>query len=215
MARFLHWYMVPALIAVASHTKEAQRSVTPAILSSWAETDQLLFPAGVAELALAAFCKQGWCTSISSRRYSRGVANEYQFNAVGLQVAWAAYCTLPGGPAPDVHDLATRVWNLLRIRRRLTADEAAQTLVDADADYASQKKRIAALLAAWGKCAPRDVAVALKREQGSIRYVLQNDLGRWPPPSKPGHLHPTYFMYVQATPARFLKPARALEGSAL
>ncbi len=116
---------------------------------------------------------------------------------------------LPGGPAPDVQALPTRLWNLLRIRRRLTATEAAQTLVDADDNFEAQTKRIGALLAAWAKYAPKTLVVAQKREAGRIRYVLLSDLGRWPPPSRAGQMHPSTFAYARATPSMFRKNREA------
>ena len=63
--------------------------------------------------------------------------------------------------------------------------------------------RIGALLAAWAKFAPKTVAIAQKREAGRIRYVLLDDLGRWPPPAKAGEIHPTAFTRVQPIPARY------------
>lgn len=68
-------------------------------------------------------------------------------------------------------------------------------LVDAGdtALYTRQKKAIGALLRAWAKHAPDVVTVAAKREVGHLRYVLQRDLGVWPPPARQGQRHPSEF----------------------
>lgn len=83
--------------------------------------------------------------------------------------------------------LDVRLWNLLRIRRSLTAEDAAQTLIDADTpDWAAQRRKIAARLSAWAKHAPQAVGRGAKRQGGCIRYVLLEgaDPGRCPPPSR-------------------------------
>lgn len=215
MVYAMQWAVVPALAAVARNVKSAGCIINAAQLSIWTETDELAFPVGAAELALRALRFHGWCSVNTARRYVKGAQNEWLITPAGLHAAQAALRSLPGTPGPDVSELSTRLWNLLRIRRHLTAEEAAETLVDADSNFAAQKKRIGALLAAWARLAPKAVAVAVKREAGHIRYVLQADLGRWPPPSKPGQMHPMDFSGVQPVPARYLKraaPASSNEG---
>ncbi|MFE1573758.1 hypothetical protein ACFIQG_18350 [Comamonas odontotermitis] len=199
------WYVVPALAALARNVRSTNVSINAAQLSAWTEDDHIAFPPGTAEMALSALQRMGWCAITSGRCRAKTAVNDYQVTAQGMHAAQAALRCMPDGPTPDVHELATRVWNLLRIRRRLTAEEAAETLVDADGEFAAKKKRIGALLAAWAKFAPKAVAVAQKREAGHIRYVLVNDLGRWPPPARAGQMHPVTFANLQAIPERFRK----------
>lgn len=81
---------------------------------------------------------------------------------------------------------------------------------DADDDFEAQTKRIGALLAAWAKLPPFAVVTGLKREAGGrVRYVLANDLGRWPPPSKAGQMHPSDFAHTCPVPPRYRKVAAA------
>ena len=100
---------------------------------------------------------------------------------------------------------------LAAIRRRLTAVEAAETLIDADDNFEAQTKRIGALLLAWTKHPTSAVVTAQKREAGGrVRYVLVKDLGRWPPPTKPGQIHPSQLPNASAVPARYRKAAAAV-----
>ena len=100
---------------------------------------------------------------------------------------------------------------LAAIRRRLTAVEAAETLIDADDNFEAQTKRIGALLLAWTKHPTSAVVTGQKREAGGrVRYVLVKDLGRWPPPTKPGQIHPSQLPNASAVPARYRKAAAAV-----
>ena len=199
------WYVVPALAALARNINATGETVTAAQLSVWVECEQIAFPPATAAMALNTLHRLGWCAITAGRRPAKTAVNKYQVTAEGLAAGQMAWRSMPGGPGPDRDELSTRLWNLLRIRRRLTAEEAAETLVDADGDFASKKKRIGALLAAWAKFAPKAVTTGLKREAGHIRYVLTEDWGRWPPPTKVGQLHPVMFANVQAIPDRFRK----------
>lgn len=199
------WFILPALAALARNVKSTARAITANDLSTWATDDKVDFPLGIADLALAALQRHGYLRPYAQRHYKRGAINLWSMTPEGLQAAQAALQAMPGGTAPDVQALSTRLWNLLRIRRRLTAVEAAQTLVDADDNFDAQTKRIGALLAAWAKHAPKTVVVAQKREAGRIRYVLLVDLGRWPPPSRAGQVHPSVFASVLGIPARYRK----------
>ncbi|MFT4243537.1 MAG: hypothetical protein QM569_14790 [Acidovorax sp.] len=191
--------------------KSPAQVVTAQEVSAWATDAQLDFPQGIAELALNDLQQRGF---VRSKTYLRSTwkadTNRWHVTPQGMHAAKAALRAMPGGPTPDMQSLPVRLWNLLRIRRRLTAAEAAETLIDAgDAggDFAAQTKRIGALLAAWAKHAPKAVAVAHKREAGRVRYVLLTDLGRWPPPQGAGQMHPTDFAHVRDVPARYRKAA--------
>lgn len=207
------WSVVPALIIIARNVKRSGAVVTAGQLSAWAESEEFIFTLGNAEMSLRTLAEHKWCKLTTLRRHQK----TWQITPEGMHAARAALQTLPGTPGPDVKELSTRLWNLLRIRHRLTAEEAAETLVDADCNFAAEKKRIGAVFAAWAKFAPHCVTTALKRESGRVRYVLTEDLGRWPPPSKPGQMHPTAFACRQAVPAIYRKPtpAKAAMGGAL
>ena len=200
----LQWFIVPALAALARNVKNTTRAITAPELSAWATDAQLDYPIGIAELALASLQRHGYLRPFAQCHNKRGAVNRWAVTPQGMQATKAVLHTMPGA-APDVQALTTRLWNLLRIRRRLTAIEAAQTLVDADDNFDAQTKRIGALLAAWAKHAPKTVVVAQKREAGRIRYVLIADLGRWPPPSREGEMHPSAFAHVLPIPSKYRK----------
>ncbi len=205
----LQWFVVPALIALARQIKSTAQVFSTVDLSAWVGNDQFLFSEGTAEQALTCLERKGYATPEKRAAHTHRKPRRYYMTAAGLDAAQAALLALPG-EAPDLQALPTRLWNLLRIRRRLTAAEAAATLVDADENFDAQTKRIGALLAAWAKHSPKTVAVAAKRENGRIRYVLTNDLGRWPPPARAGQIHPSDFSLVAPVPLRYRKaPAAA------
>lgn len=204
------WFIVPALAALARNVKSPAQPVTAGQLSVWASSAQLDFPIGIAELAINGLQVQGFVRPKSFCSVKKAAINRWFVTPLGMHAAQTALRAMPDGPAPDVQALAVRLWNLLRIRRRLTAAEAAATLLDAGGDdYTAQAKRIGALLAAWAKHSPQAVAVAHKREAGRVRYVLLTDLGRWPPPQGAGQMHPTDFAYTSDVPARYRKVAAA------
>lgn len=209
----LQWFILPALAAIAHNVKSTARVITANDLSTWATDEKVDFPSGIADLALSSLQRHGYIRPYAQCHYKRGAINRWSLTPQGLQAAQAALQAVPGVAAPDVQALPTRLWNLLRIRRRLTAVEAAQTLVDADDNFEAQTKRIGALLAAWAKHAPKTVVVAQKREVGRIRYVLLVDLGRWPPPSRAGQVHPSVFASVLDIPARYRKTEPRTEAS--
>lgn len=207
----MQWFVVPVLLALARHLKSTSGSINAAQLSAWVSSDALDFTPGLAEAALMRLHKQG-LVSAHSHGNKQPAVRQWRLTPRGLLAARAAVQAQPG-EVPDVRALATRLWNLLRIRRHLTALEAAQTLADAEGDFTAEARRIAALLAAWARHAPRTVTVARKREGGRIRYVLLKDVGRWPPASRVGQPHPSDFADMPAVPERY-RIAQAPEGAA-
>ena len=61
---------------------------------------------------------------------------------------------------------AERLWRLLRIRRALTADEAASLLADADDDMAEARRQAGALMLSWSRQRPKDVRIGARRVDG-------------------------------------------------
>lgn len=81
----------------------------------------------------------------------------------------------------DADPFATRLWNLLRIRRALTADEAAALLADADDDIALGRRQAGALMLSWSRQCPQAVRIDARRVDGLKRYALLRDIGATPP----------------------------------
>ena len=78
-----------------------------------------------------------------------------------------------------------RLWNLLRNRKQLTAEEAVTTLADAGNDTSSLQNSIARYLRCWHTTYPDHIQVSTKRINGFKRYVVVRDPGPTPPPAKP------------------------------
>lgn len=206
------WYLPPMLAAIARYGQPGQK-IDFRASSLWADNPYAAMDDGIAQMALSAMQRHGYVRPLKQSgkpktRMGKTDTTAWALTALGWQAAQAAWRSMPGGPLPDMRALDVRLWNLLRIRRRLTADEAAQTLIDAAApDWHLEKQRIAARLAAWAKHAPKAVCRGAKREAGQVRFVLceGGDLGRWPPPARAGELHPSEFARTQAIPERYLK----------
>lgn len=78
-----------------------------------------------------------------------------------------------------------RLWNLLRNRQQLTAEEAVATLADAGDDTTSLQGSVSRYLLGWQTSLPEHIQVSARRVNGFKRYVLVKDFGPTPPPAKP------------------------------
>ena len=78
-----------------------------------------------------------------------------------------------------------RLWNLLRNRRQLTAEEAVTTLADAGEDTTSLQSSVARYLRGWKVALPGHIQVSARRVNGFKRFVVVKDLPPTPPPAKP------------------------------
>lgn len=78
--------------------------------------------------------------------------------------------------------LHRRLWNLLRIRKALTTEDATSLLADAGEDTRSIQESIRKYLRHWRQSRPDVVQVSAKRINGFVRYVLVKDIGATPRP---------------------------------
>lgn len=104
--------------------------------------------------------------------------------AEAAQGETAAPDTAPDAQVRDADPFATRLWNLLRIRRALTADEAAALLLtdaQADEDIALGRRQAGALMLSWSRQCPQAVRMDARRVDGMKRYTLLRDIGATPP----------------------------------
>ena len=95
-----------------------------------------------------------------------------------------AETTAPDAQVREADPFATRLWNLLRIRRALTADEAAALLLadaEADEDIAQGRRQAGALMLSWSRQCPQAVRMDARRVDGLKRYALLRDIGATPP----------------------------------
>ncbi len=78
--------------------------------------------------------------------------------------------------------LAQRLWDLLLVRRRLTAAEAVDVLLEAGEDAAAKRRTLLGYLRRWAQRSPRLLA---ERGAGVERhYVLLSDAQVVPPPCR-------------------------------
>ena len=77
--------------------------------------------------------------------------------------------------------LRNRAWALLRIRRTLTAQDAASVLADAGDDVARMERAIGKYLIQWEQARPDAIEVSARRINRFKRYVLVKDIGNLPP----------------------------------
>jgi len=104
------------------------------------------------------------------------------------QNAGATHTAVPGAEVLDADPFATRLWNLLRIRRALTADEAAALLLNTNGDIAQDRRQAGALMLSWVRRCPQAVRVEARRVDGMKRYALLRDIGATPPAAPHGDL---------------------------
>lgn len=98
----------------------------------------------------------------------------------------AAFEPAPDAMVRDADPFAERLWNLLRIRRALTADEAAALLAGEDDDLTQGRRQAGALMLSWSRQCPRAVRVEARRVDGLKRYALLRDIGATPPAPRGG-----------------------------
>jgi len=106
--------------------------------------------------------------------------------AEAAQGETAAPETAPDAQVRDADPFATRLWNLLRIRRALTADEAAALLAGEGDDISQGRRQAGALMLSWSRQCPRAVRVEARRVDGLKRYALLRDIGATPPAPRGG-----------------------------
>lgn len=181
------WFVGAALCALGANVKTTTREFTPTDLAAWAP-DFGKAP-GNAELAMERLVRHEMVVAASvlpdSKHGSLVRLKRYKLTPRGLATCRAA-AAAQGSTQPDPAALSTRLWNLLRIRRKLTSDEAASVLVDAgsDEEMASTKRTLATYLATWAKLAPDAVQPSVRRVNGCKAYVLVKDPGMHPPKTK-------------------------------
>ena len=184
------WPIVAALVALGQHRyPKSGEPFTEADLARWVPT----FPKySYARLAIDRLVLRKEVERLPDSTIlsacSRPI-HSWRLTSTGAQTARAAYiadlalnpAAHRGQAAEPVDPLAARLWSLLRIRRALTADEAATLLVDAGEDVAPVRSQISAFLLAWSRHFPEAIQISTKRVDGFKRYVLLAELGSTPP----------------------------------
>ncbi len=184
------WYVGAAMVALGRNLAQARRSFTYADLRAW--SDELAKRPRAAWHAVEALRAHGLVTK--GERPQRRVATNQFFVLTpdGIAAAQAARAAqAKASRARSARALsdarrgdsgfADRLWSLLRMRRQLTPDEAAGTLVDVGDDTARATATASCYLRAWAKAHPEAIQRSVRRINHFHRYILVQDLG----PQKP------------------------------
>lgn len=207
MVRKQPWFVGAALAALGANLRNTTREFTASELAGWAP-DFAKTP-GNAGLALERLVRHELVEQLdgSPEKAARGPIRikHYVLTPRGLATCRAAAQAVHDVPPPDPMALTTRLWNLLRMRRKLTSDEAASLLVDAGSDEVMESTRhtLAGYLKTWAQVAPDVVQVSARRVGGFKAYVLLKDTGIHPPRTKTSRIPHA------AAPAAYAPPADA------
>lgn len=188
MQRKQPWFVGVALTALGSNLRNTTREFTESELAGWAP-DFTKTP-GNAGLALERLIRHELVQQVGVPQDKAPRSpiriKRYVLTPRGLATCRAAAQATHEAAPPDPAALTTRLWNLLRMRRKLTSDEAASLLVDAGSDEVMESTRhtLAGYLKTWAQVAPEVVQVSARRVGGFKAYVLLKDTGIHPPRTK-------------------------------
>lgn len=184
-----YWHVVEALVALARHKIGAGKRFTRAQLAAWSE--KLAGRPRAAQMAIEFMAASGmvrrvpkdsdqklkpgtWCYQVTPE----GAAASKAAHDAYLHEARAAGCRNGNANRPrNAGSFSARLWVLLRLRKTLTAPEAAATLVDAGGNVRRAAATAVLYLRAWSRMHPDAIQVGAKRVAGSWRFVLIRDLG--------------------------------------
>jgi hypothetical protein len=186
-----YWFIVEALVALAAHRKDARKPFTRADLKAWSKRFGER-PSGVQQ-ALDHLERCGMVRRLAGAPSDRPLKPgtwRYVLTAEGAAAAKAAReargraAMSRGGTKAnktrprDTSSYTARLWSLLRMRRTLTAADAAATLVDAGDDVIKAARTASKYLRGWARLHPAAVQISAQRcRTGGFRFVLVQDLG--------------------------------------
>ncbi len=194
-----YWFIVEALVALAAHLKVASKAFTRADLQGWSKRFGER-PTGVQQaldhLERCAMVRR--LAGVPADKPLKPGTLRYQLTTEGAAAATAAAETHQHAlhsaaasrrnqtRARSKTSFAARLWALLRMRRTLTAPEAAATLVDAGGDVAKAANTAAHYLTRWQSLRPKAIQISKQRGvRGTRRFVLVEDLGPTAPVATP------------------------------
>lgn len=192
MQRKTRWFVAAALVALGQHRAgNPEARFCAADMADWAPDFRLKRSSpmlGIRQLQIHGYLASAGESAPQSPCIKP--VPYWHMTASGAEAAKAAYqaarrdnpaAFVPRDPQGVVDPFSQRLWSLLRIRRALTADEAACVLVDAGDDITGTRTKCGALFLAWSRLFPDSLQVAAKRVDGFKRYVLVEDLGATAP----------------------------------
>ena len=193
MKRTQPWFVRATLLAIAKNVSCTARIFSERDITTWDEA--LEGKQGMVSLAMGRLLSH----EMVVRHEMTGNANHrivkldarWRLTKKGLGTCRAVAQSLPDAAPPNPNALSTKVWNMLRDRKVLTAEKAAEALIDANTrDFASAQRQISGYLRAWSRNVPDVVVVGAKLNGGHTRYVMVKEGGIYPPPTKSTGIKP-------------------------
>lgn len=202
MRQIQPWYVGCALRALGCNVLTTARTFTAGDLVAWSQ--EFAPTPGMAKTALQRLCNHEMAEPLREFCGATGI-ERWHLTTKGLATCRAAAQAQPGA-APDPNALSTKLWNLLRGRRILTAQEAVEVLADAgDGKAARMHRSITEYLRVWAIVAPDVVKVSAKRatdRKRCKRYAIDAKAGIYPPPVKVDAVRPVAAPRAHAAPSR-------------
>ncbi len=190
------WFVPVVLLALGRQFSRREHPFTIDQLLSWAPE---LGKSGAARCACKTLARSGLLVRApdaplpdAGRRPSN--PSTWRLTANGIQACRAAVqeagkqariATLKATNRKRIGStLYGRLWNLLRNRKHLTAEEAVATLADAGDETQRLLRSASGYLSAWQLAFPEHIQVSARRVNGFKRYVVVQDPGPTPPPAR-------------------------------
>lgn len=188
------WFVVAALRGIGTHVKTTTHAFTANDVAGWnaAFADAKPPSRGLA-LARVALDRLHFHKLIARHvpvrdgvlRPVMKLPDQWRLTAKGLGTCGSLLREQPTGKGPNTKALSTRLWALLRLRKTLTAEDGAATLIDAGTrDFATAQRLIEGYLRNWAKAVPDVVQISARPINGAKRYVMVKEGGEVPPPTK-------------------------------
>ena len=181
------WFVIATLRGIGRHVKTTDQPFTVKDVVSWDADLKGAAPKVRVALDKLLFHKlvQRHVPERESILRPLVQVEHWQLTDKGLATCRSVLREQPRAKAPNPNALSTRLWSLLRLRKMLTAEEGAATLIDAGTrDFVTAQHQIAGYLRAWAKGVPDVVKVSAKTVNGAKRYVMVKEGGAYPPPTK-------------------------------
>lgn len=188
------WFVVAALRGIGIHVKSTTQSFTANDVAGWDAAFANATPTSRGQaLARVALERLHFHKLIARHVPERDgvlrpvmkLQEQWKLTTKGLGTCSSLLREQPVGKGPNPKALSTRLWALLRLRKTLTAEDGAATLIDAGTrDFATAQRLIEGYLRNWAKAVPEVVQISAKPVNGAKRYVMVKEGGEIPPPTK-------------------------------
>lgn len=186
-----YWFIAEALVTLHAHCRRSAGHFTRDHLKAWSEKFRER-PTGV-QHAIDHLERCGMvrrAPGVADEKRPKPGVTRFILTAEGAAAAKAAaqahhYAGLSAAakkgaamrPRPK-GTFAAKLWALFRMRRAITAAEAAATLVDAGANVATGVRTASQYLRLWARLCPQHIQVSKQKgPAGAYRFVMVADFG--------------------------------------